>query len=251
MENAANPSWEVMTIRQKMDFVRAVSIYPALTVMVFIRRKIGFRMVKPTWLVILTVLMLLGLVFFSGFARPFPFLVVLYALSMLGLGLFQRWKRWGDLCGGVRWHTYSPGVSYLERLPLPDFFRSNSRVNRFLDPAAVALVGVPIAFLSLGLGLWIIFAALFLYVYEQSAYDHALARDLDTLDGLIASEVQAETVKHFEQPQPEQKQRSIEETAGIPTGLAPDIQLQIELRRAKKRKTAPDNIVPEATVSPT
>lgn len=81
-------------------------------------------------------------------------------------------------------------------------------------------------------------------MHEQDAYQAQLNRDLDTLDGLVAAEVQAETVKHFEGKQPEE-QRSIEETAGIPTGLAPDIHRQVELRRAKQRKPAPDNLAPE------
>jgi hypothetical protein len=57
-----------------------------------------------------------------------------------------------------------------------------------------------------------------------------------------------ETVKHFEGGAQEE-QRILEETAGIPTGLAPDIHKQIELRRAKHHKPAPDNLVPETTES--
>jgi hypothetical protein len=130
-------------------------------------------------------------------------------------------------------------------LPLPPFFRSHGRVGRFLDPAAVAIVALLVGIiLSHGLGLWLLLSAFFLYVHEQDAYQSQLNRDLDTLDGLVAAEVQAETVKHFEGKQPEE-QRSIEETAGIPTGLAPDIHRQVELRRAKQRKPAPDNLAPE------
>jgi len=61
--------------------------------------------------------------------------------------------------------------------------------------------------------------------------------------GLFAPEVQAETVKHFEGGAQEE-QRTLQETAGIPTGLAPDIARQVEVRRAK-RKSAPDNLAPE------
>jgi hypothetical protein len=41
------------------------------------------------------------------------------------------------------------------------------------------------------------------------------------LDGLVAGEVQTETVKHFDGPQADQKQMQLEETGGIPTGVAP------------------------------
>jgi hypothetical protein len=241
---------EDMTIPEKMELVRTLSLFPAITVMVFIRRKLGFRMMKPTWLVVLTIIMLLIPVLFSAVAQPFGFLMVIYALSMLGLGLFQRWQRWKELCNGERWHTFSPGISYLETLPLPPFFKSHRRVNRFLDPALVAIVALLVGLLlSHGLGIWLMFSALFLCVYEQNLYDKQLANDLDTLDGLVAAEVQAETVKHFDGKQPEEQQRSLEETAGIPTGLAPDIHRQVELRRAK-RAAAPDNLAKDAPDNP-
>jgi hypothetical protein len=51
---------------------------------------------------------------------------------------------------------------------------------------------------------------------------------------MIAAEVQTETVEHFSGEQPEAKERSIEETGGIPTGVAFDIQRQIERHRAKQ-----------------
>ena len=94
---------EDMTIPEKMELVRTLSLFPAITVMVFIRRKLGFRMMKPTWLVVLTIIMLLIPVVFSAVAQPFGFLMVIYALAMLGLGLFQRWQRWKELCNGERW----------------------------------------------------------------------------------------------------------------------------------------------------
>jgi hypothetical protein len=88
---------------------------------------------------------------------------------------------------------------------------------------------------------WIIWSGIFVYVFEEDWYQKALDQNLDTLDGLVNAEVQEETVKHFQQPQPEQKQRSLEETAGIATGIAPDIEKQVELRKAKRRP-APDNL---------
>jgi hypothetical protein len=205
-------------------------------------------MMKPTWLIVLTIIMLLVPVVFSAAAQPFGFLMVAYALAMLGLGLFQRWQRWKELCNGERWHTFSPGISHLETLPWPPFMKSHRRVNRFVDPAAVAIVALLVGFLlSHGLGAWLFFSAFFLYVFEQDLYEKQLNHDLDTLDGLFAAEVQAEVVDIFKDGQTaEQKQQTLEETAGIPTGLAPDIHRQVELRRAK-RKPAPDDLAPEAS----
>src|ERR1700691_4771807 len=171
-----NQKLEDMTWLEKIDLIRTFSLFPAITVMVFIRRKIGFRMMKPTWLVILTIIMLLVPVIFKAAAAPFGFLMAIYALAMLGLGLWQRWQRWCELCRGERWHTFSPGVLYLETLPLPPFFKSHRRVNRFLDPAAVAIIALIIGIvLSHGLGIWLMFSAFFFYVYEQNLYEKQLA----------------------------------------------------------------------------
>jgi hypothetical protein len=62
--------------------------------------------------------------------------------------------------------------------------------------------------------------------------------------GLVAAEVQSEVAQHYDGPQADQKQMQLEQTAGIPTGVAPDIHRQVELRKAK-RAAAPDNLVTE------
>ena len=112
----------------------------------------------------------------------------------------------------------------------------------------MAIVGL-IAGLLLShlLGLWIELAGLFLFVYEQDLYEGMLNHRLDTLDGLIAAEVQEETVKHFQQAQPTDKVRSMEATAGIPTGIAPDIDALLAKRQAEfaAAHPAPDNLVKE------
>jgi hypothetical protein len=86
-----------------------------------------------------------------------------------------------------------------------------------------------------------LFSALALYIYEQALYERMLEQDLDMLDGLVAAEVQSEAAKYFEGPQTDQKQMQLEETAGIQTGVAPDIHRQVELRKAK-RAAVPDNL---------
>jgi hypothetical protein len=71
------------------------------------------------------------------------------------------------------------------------------------------------------LGVWILFSALALFIYKQALNERQLERDLDMLDGLVTAEFQSSTAKHFEGPQADQKQMQLEETAGIPTGIAP------------------------------
>jgi hypothetical protein len=73
-----------------------------------------------------------------------------------------------------------------------------------------------------------------LNLHLARAYERQLDRDLDVLDGMIAAEVQAETVEYFSGERPEQRERSIQETSGIPTGVAFDLHKQIEKLRAKQ-----------------
>jgi len=240
----------VSTFSEKVDMLRKVAIFPALTVMIFLRRGIGFRLLKTNWLVVLALIMIAVTLVFPAAAAPFGPALIIYALAMLGWGLYQRWQRWVDITHGVRWHTYSPGVSYLEAISWPVFFQSHRRVNRFIDPLAVVIVGILALLVSRLLGLWIEVAGLFLFVYEQQLYEVMLNANLDTLDGLIAAEVQGEAVKHYQQAQPTEKSRSIDETAGIPTGVAPDIekllaQRQSEFDAAHPALKAPDNLAVE------
>ena len=68
-----------------------------------------------------------------------------------------------------------------------------------------------------------------------------LNRMLDTLDDLVDSEVVSSNVDYYSRDG-KAEQRPLEETAGIPTGIAPDIAVQIQRRRNRKQQT-PDNLV--------
>jgi hypothetical protein len=77
-------------------------------------------------------------------------------------------------------------------------------------------------FFSQPLARWFALSSFCLFIFEQTLFEKQLDRDLDILDGLVAAEVQNETVKHFEGPQPDEEQRTLEDTAGIPTGVSFD-----------------------------
>lgn len=100
------------------------------------------------------------------------------------------------------------------------------------------------------LGAWIFFSAFFLYVFEQDFYDKQLNHHLDMLDGMDDSEVQAATAKIYQDgKKPESQPRRLEDTAGIPVDLAPEIAEQVNIRRAKRR-AAENNLAPETTQNP-
>src|SRR5580658_5883300 len=136
---------EDLTLSEKMKIVQYLSILPAITIMVFMRRKVGFRMLKPSWLIGMAFFLMFidgitninFLIFHSAgfYFREFPYVMLLF-------GFFQRYRRWRELCDGVRWHTFSPGISYLELLPLPAFLKAQRRIYRFLDPFACFILSM-------------------------------------------------------------------------------------------------------------
>jgi hypothetical protein len=239
---------EDLTLSEKMKIVQYLSILPAITIMVFMRRKVGFRMLKPSRLIGMAFfLWIIGDIFsMLPFTQPAGFIYDRFPLLLLVVGFYQRYRRWKELCNGERWHTLSPGISYFELLRLPPVLRAHRRIYRFLDPAACFIFSMFFGiFFSQPLARWFAFSSFCLFIYEQTLFEKQLDRDLDILDGLVVAEVQAETVKHFEGPQPSEEQRTLEETAGIPTGVAFDIHRQIELRRAKERAAAPVTLTKE------
>jgi hypothetical protein len=237
-----------LTLSEKMKIVQYLAIFPAITIMVFMRRKVGFRMLKPSRLIGMAFfLWFIGDVFsLLPFTKPPGFIYDRFPLLLLAVGFLERYRRWRELCNGERWHTMSPGISYFELLPLPAILKSHRRIYRFVDPAACFIFSMLFGiFFSQPLARWFAFSSFALFIYEQTLFEKQLDRDLDILDGLVAAEVQNETVKHFEGPQPDEEQRTLEETAGIPTGVSFDIHKQIELRRAKERAAAPVTLTKE------
>jgi hypothetical protein len=308
------------TLKQKTQIAIALMQYPALTVMVFLRYKIGFRQLKPAALFVMALLMLVMAQFASdssrstgffapkvqsrapksdipeGYDAPLPanwramdykqrnqwmqqhrltpeqlraaqervaaeaqeaavsaerretlrqalfrWPLTFFAIAMFILGTIQRRRRWKELTFGIRWHTRARGISYLAKLlPVRELI-----VQRFIDPAACFIAGYILLQFSQLLGLWLMFSGMALYFVEQYVYEQQLEQELDLMDGLIDAEVRSENVQHFEGSQQEEKGRSLEETAGIPTGIAPELEAQIAKR--KKRAPPPDNLAVVST----
>lgn len=235
-----------MNFREKAQIVRMLALFPALSILVFIRARVGLRLLKANWLFGLTAILVAGALAFHSAFKPFPAIAVIYPLAMLTCGLVQRHRRWRELVAGKRWHTFSPGIGYIELLKWPMWFRTQRRIPRFIEPAGIALVALLVGiFLSHGLGAWLGLTALGVFTWENDTYEKALNRELDMLDSLFSSEVQAELVEIYDGAQmADQPPLTLIQTAGIgiPTGMSQDIAKQIALRRAKQRKAAPNNL---------
>jgi hypothetical protein len=100
------------------------------------------------------------------------------------------------------------------------------------------LVGI---ILSHGLGVWPMFSAFFLYVYEQNLYEKQLNHASIRLTACLPPEVQAETVKHFEGGAQEE-QRTLQETAASRPALRPTFTGRLNC-------AAPSNANPHPTIS--
>jgi len=209
------------TLAQRIDIAASMALFPALTVMVFLRRKIGYRFLDPMRIFIMTMLLsiLMGTDFL--YLRHSPSLPSLFILAMIGCTVWQRRSRWKEIKQGIRWHSRSRGVSHFSFLPFNEW-----TIRRFVDPAACAAIG---AIIPSPLGHYLVFSAVCLFVFEMWDFDQMISRTLDTLDSLIDSEVQAETVEYYDKGN--NRPRTVEETSGIPTGIAPDIEAMIQQRK--------------------
>jgi hypothetical protein len=302
-----------MTLAQRINFVQNLLYFPALTVQMFVRRKTGFRHLKPTPILVMTVIMIAfalaagntlatatsdlgsptqdaniqrlqqqvaqlpfdaapppGQIVRDRYAwaqkhilspaqqqerrraldeanasaaqkaqqsaewraRLARWPLILFALAFFAWAHIQRWQRWHDICNGVRWHSRTRGVSYLA--PFLGGILNESQIVRFADPLLCALVGLLCTTISRALGVWIFFAAIALYIVEDAVFQRQLDQMLDQLDGMVDGEVAQTVQEHFTQGTASQKPLSLEQTAGIPTAIAPDLAARIAERRAAK-----------------
>lgn len=228
-----------ITLEQKMAITANLALYPAMPIIVLIRRKPGYRFLSPIKLLVVFILLNV-LTVFSGLSGRAPSILILqvFAWGTLILGLIKRKLRWRDIKRGVSWHTWSRGISSLSFLPLSD-----SNLKRWVEPIAVIIIGALLAIPFTFFGFYLVVAGLCLFLFEAWDYENSLNMMLDQLDSLVDSEVMGGNIDYYSQPNV--PQRPLEQTAGIPTGIAPDIEVQIQ-RRRRGTGTLPGNVVTPA-----
>ena len=239
MQSQQQMPMQKTTLEQKMAIMASVALFPAMPIIVLIRRKPGFRFLSPTKLFIMF-LLLNGLTVFgytSGRTSSVA-IIQIFAWSTFILGLVKRQLRWRGIKQGESWHTRSRGVSFLTFLPISD-----SNLKRWVEPIAVIVIGALLSVPFQLFGYYLILAGVCLFYFEAWDYDASLNMLLDQLDGLVDSEVMEGNIQHYSQDNVSQ-QRPLEQTAGIPTGVAPDIMAQIQRRRhGRGASTLPGNVV--------
>ena len=220
-----------MTLGQQLEVVQSLACFPALSLAVVLRRDIGYRALNPVGLAAVAAVMFLIPSMTNPENRPQDLQV--FAGLVLALGLFQRFLRWQEFSRGVPQHSRYIGTSCFDAAFMPEFFRHERRLARFLDPLFCAVVGFALLHVSPALGAWIIFSALCLRLTEFAVYRLELNQKLDMVDGMSFAEVQAGTVEHFAEP-PARESRPRQSAQGIPTGLGDDVERKIN--RGKSRQ---------------
>jgi len=206
--------------------------FPALSVMVFFRHDLGYRLLDSPRVLGITIF----LVFFGVLAQPGnedaePIALFYFGISFFVLAVVQRIKRWTQFNRAVRQHSYYIGTSPFAFRWLPAFMHRNRRVARFIDPLFCGLFGFVCFPLSHALACWLVFSAGCLRAYEYMIHERDRNLDMDTIDGLINAENQGQTVEQFENVQ---QARPQQQATGIPTGLGEDVREHINRRRRRK-----------------
>src|SRR5450755_2873912 len=142
---------EAITFEQKVNILQNITLFPALTVMVFLRRKVGYRFLDMLKIQAMVVLLLAYGAFSTlSFGPTAGGMVTLFAFAVLIAAIIERRLRWRDIKRGVSWHTYSRGISWFSSfLPI-----SEVAARRFIDPAGALVAGIVFFILFRTFGLY-------------------------------------------------------------------------------------------------
>jgi hypothetical protein len=215
------PTFKQMRMDEEMNKVlHKFIMFPPLTLMVFLRRNVGFRLLAP-----LGVLTLILIVMSLG-GPPLYSPLYLFWCAALIFGIAKGINRWFEGRRGIKQHSYYLGDSIFDSLPVPGFFRRRRRMAFFFDP--VFCVTVSILMLNYGpksiwaLAVWLLISSVFLFCIEVNAYKAQRARELDMVDGLVYSQYQGDEVERYSDA-PKHTARPQNSDDAIPTGLGADL----------------------------
>jgi hypothetical protein len=217
---------------QDYAFAQWLMQFPALTLILFLRRDVGFRLLHPLKLIVVFgLLAVASILAMPGNEDARPVALLIFALLGFSIGLYQRFRRWYELHSGQMQHSYYIGSSPFDFQRLPSFCRRNRRIARIIDPIFCAVIGMALFPLSHALSMWVVVSAFSLRSYEHQIYRNQRNLDLDLIDSLIVSQRQSQVFEQYEDNlNPEEQHTS----GSVPTGLGDDIRSHIHNRRSSK-----------------
>lgn len=219
-----------MTWKQKMDLTKAIFCLPSLSVIVFLRSRIGYRLLDAGWYVAVAFLVYLIGVFNYDERQPHPYVMQWYAVAIVVMGAFHRAVAWVQLRRGTQPHSYSTGLSWLGYRILPKWLRKGGAPNWLFDPALTFTAALIIhEQFSHALGVWLLIAGGSTLFLEMVLSANAAQRDMDVADGLIMAGEQSQTVKRWKGSEASTSDQS----RPISTGIGDDLAAKIRARRGK------------------
>ena len=225
------PPTEKRSFFQDYQTAKWITQFPALTLLVFYRRDLGYRLLNPLVLLIVNgLLFVIGVLAQPGNEEAQPICLAIFAAMSFTCGLVQRMMRWWQLDKAARLHSEYIGSSPLAFHWLPAVLLNKRRVERFVDCFVWFLIALACFSFSRALGCYLIFASCCLRAFEFQVHCRERDRDLDMTDSLIISERQSRTVEQFDSP----NVASPRSTGAIPTGLSADIQENLKRRNKTK-----------------
>lgn len=207
---------------QNYAIAKWLTQFPALTLMVMLRRDMGYRLLN-----IGALTAVFGLLFVvtllatpdNESANTTPLLI--FAVIGYVNAIVQKIRRWRELRRGNISHSYYLGSSPFDFKWLPAFMRRNRRMARVGDPIISALIGLALYPFSHALSVWIVFSAFCLRAYEHQIFHRERNRAFDFDDSIIEAEIV------IEEQNPTSSASQHHPSSGIPSGLGDDIKSKI------------------------
>jgi len=214
---------------QQYQFAKWLMQFPALTLMVILRRDIGYCLLNPLALIaVFGLLFVVAVLATPGNEAARPMDLAIFAVIGFLSGLAQLIRRWWDMSRKPHQHSYYIGSSPFDQKWLPVYLRQNRRAARFLDPLVCAGIGFILLPYSRALAMWLIFSGFCLRAYEFNIHVRDMETELDLKDSLIEARRHSEIL---EQGEPSPDAMPDQPDAGVPTGLGNDIREHLKRRR--------------------
>ena len=215
------------------DRATGIAVLLALSVMVFMRRKVGFRRLGKGTLFGMTFCMLvanwfhnLHFSFLGGITSGSDDSLAYFAIAALGLGLWQRRKRIEEIRQGRPEHTFSPGGTWFDFLPIRADF-----IQRFVDPGVAFVAGAVLSKLGLGLGSWLMVAAVAFAIVEHAVNAKGVEVRLNDIDNGIEARLRAGFMTDYVTRESATRPQNDEVGSSIATGADAQLAAEIEKRR--------------------
>lgn len=197
----------------------AMVTIPALSVMVFLHKEVGYQILRLPFIIGLPIGLWVFFYVLGGYSRgtsiewffaPDSRLMGAFAVAFAGRAGYLRWQHWEAMKQGLSYPTSSVGVPYLG-------YGQKGMTYRLGEPALCVFIGILVMELtSSPLGVWLIWSGISLGLWARIVWRAEIRRFFDTHDTILEGEMHSGQADHFTRPR-QSKQATSE---AVPTGLS-------------------------------